>query len=31
MSFEVGVKVDEALISSIQASIVERKAAICDT
>ncbi len=31
MNFEAGIKVDEALHASIHASIVERKAAICDT
>jgi len=31
MNFEAGMKVDEALVSSIQESIVERTAAICDT
>ncbi len=31
MNFEAGVKVDEALVSSIHASIAERKAGICDT
>lgn len=31
MTFETGMKLDEALKASIHASIAERKAAICDT
>lgn len=31
MNFAAGVQMNEALKSSIHASIVERKAAICDT